>query len=125
MEDEAVAVGGKYKGDIQGLGVMQPLLHPVADGVGVVLGLDQGDGYVGLVIEDVVGPLALATADQLAAHDDAALGEADLLANLRHLVPPGLAQGRCDELGADVTLTEAFLVHCSGHDISTKFQKGH
>ena len=53
VEDEAVAVGGKYKGDIQGLGVIQPLLHPVADGVGVVLGLDQGDGYVGLVIEDV------------------------------------------------------------------------
>ena len=62
-------------------------------------------------------------ADQLAAHDDAALGEAHLLADLRHLVPPGLAQGRCDELGADVTFTEAFLVHCSGYDISTKLQK--
>ncbi len=46
----------------------------------VVLGLDQRQRDVGLVVEDVVGPLGLAAADQLAAHDDAALGEADLLA---------------------------------------------
>ena len=68
----------------------------------------------------LVGPLALATADQLTAHNDAALGEAHLLPDLRYLDPPGVAQGRCDELGADVTFAEAFLVHCSSHDISTK-----
>ena len=111
VEDEAVAIGGKHEGNLQGLRVVQSLLHAVADGVGVVLCLDQGDGDVGLVVEDVVGPFALASAGQLAAHGDAALGEADFLPNLRHLVPPGLAQGRGDELGADVAFAETFLVH--------------
>ena len=96
---------------MQGLGVVQPLLHAIADGVGIVLGLDQGDRDVGLVIQNVVGPLAPAPADELAAHDDTALGEADFLADLRHLVPPGLSQGRCDELRADVAFAEAFLLH--------------
>ena len=44
--------------------------------MGVVLGLDHGDRDVGPVIEDVVGPLALAPADQLAAHDETAFGGA-------------------------------------------------
>ena len=44
---------------------------------------------VRLVVEDVVGALGLAAGDQLAADDDAALGEADFLADLRHLVPAG------------------------------------
>ena len=91
MKDEAVAVGGKHERNVQGFGVAQCLLHAVAGGVGVVLGLDQGDRDVGLVVEDVVGPLALAPADQFAAHDDAALGEAHLLADLHHLIPPGRA----------------------------------
>ena len=111
VEDEAVAVGGKHEGDVEGLGVAQSLLHAAAHGVGVVLGFDERDGDVGLVMEDVVGPLALSAADQPAAHGDAALGEAHLLADLRHLVPPGLAQGGRDELGADVAFGEAFLVH--------------
>ena len=112
VEYEAVAVRREHEGDVQGLGILQPLLHAVAPGVGVVLGLDQRDGDVGLIVEDVVGALALAPADQLAAHDDATLGEADLLTDLRHLVPPGLVQGGRDELGADVALGEAFLFHC-------------
>ena len=111
VEDEAVAIGRKHEWNIQGLRVVQSLLHAVADGVGVVLCLDQGDGDVGLVMEDVIGPLALASVDQLAAHDDAALGEAHFLADLRHFVPPGLAQCRSDELGADVAFAETFLVH--------------
>ena len=86
-------------------------LQTSISGMELILRLDDGDGNVGLVVEDVVGPLALASAGQLAAHGDAALGEADFLANLCHLVPPGLAQGRGDELGADVALAETFLVH--------------
>ena len=61
--------------------------------------------------EDVVGPLALAPADQLTAYDETAFGEADFLADLCHLIPPRPAQSRGDELGADVTLAEACLVH--------------
>ena len=111
VEDEAVAVGRKHEGNLQGLRVVQSLLHAVANGVGVVLGFDEGDGDVGLVVEDVVGSLALASAGQLAAYDDSALCEADLLADLRHLVPSDPAQGRSDELGADVAFAETFLVH--------------
>ena len=111
VEEEPVAVRRKYEGDIQGLGVVQPLLHAVADGMSVVLGLDERDRNVWLVVENIVGALGLPARDQLAAHDDPTLGEAHFLANLQQLVPPRLAQGRRDELGADVTFTKTFLVH--------------
>ena len=97
-------------GNAQRPGIAKSLLHIVADGVvGIVLCLDQGNGDAGFGIEDVVGPLALAPADQLAAHGDASLGEADLLADLRHPVPPGLSQGGRDEFGANVAFAEAFF----------------
>ncbi len=111
MKHKAVAVGGEYKGNIQRGGVFQRLLHPVAHGMVVVLGLDQGDGNIGLVIEDVIGALGLAARDQLAADDDAALGETDFLANLEHGIPSGLYDGGRDELGADVAFAEVFFVH--------------
>ena len=111
VEHEAVAVGRKHERNVQRFGIAQRLLHAVADGVVVVLGFDQGDRNVRLVLEDVVGPLARAPANQVAAHDDAAPGEAHLLADLRHLVPPGPAQGGRDELGADVAFGEVLLVH--------------
>ena len=75
-------------------GVVQRLLHAVADAVPVVLGLDDRERNVGLVVEDVVGPLAPPARHQLAPDDDAPLGEAHLLADLMHLVPPGAAQRR-------------------------------
>ena len=86
-------------------------MHAVADAVCVVLGLDDREGNVGLVVEDVVGALGLTASDQLAANDDAALGEADLLADLVHLVPAGPAEGGRDELGADVAFGEGSFVH--------------
>ena len=49
---------------------------------------------------NLIRPLGLAPSDQLAADDDAALGEAHLLPDLQHLVPARLAQSRRDELGA-------------------------
>ena len=111
MKHEAVAVRGKDERNVQGLGVSQPLLQAAADGVGLVLGLDHGNRDVGLMVNDVVGPLALAPADQLALHDDSSLGVGDLLANLRHLLPSGLSQGARNELRADVAFREASLVH--------------
>src|SRR3546814_5175138 len=86
VEDEAVTVGGEHEGDLQRLRVVESLLHPVADAMAVVLRLDQGDRDVWLIIEDVVRPFALAAEDHLAAHDDPALGEADLLPDLRNLI---------------------------------------
>ena len=113
--EEGVAVGAVGEGDVENLGVFERLLHAGADGVVVVLGLDDGDRDVGLVEEKVVGLLGFAALDRLAANDDAALGEVVLLPNLGHHIPfvPALADkcGR-DELGADVRFGEAFLVHC-------------
>ncbi|MNR25485.1 hypothetical protein D3C85_1426390 [compost metagenome] len=99
---------------VQRIGIAQRLLHAGTDRVLVVLGLDDGQGHVGLVVEDVVGAPGLATAMQLAAHDDAALGEADFLAHLFVMVPAGLEDGRGNELGADVPFGERFLVHEPG-----------
>ena len=54
------------------------LLHPVADGVVVVLGLDDRDRNIRLVVEDVVSELGLAPRDHLASDVDLTLGEVDL-----------------------------------------------
>ena len=95
---------------LEGFGVAKTLLHAVADAVAVVLGLDDGNGEIGGVVEDVVGALVLAPGVQLAADDDAAPGEADLLAHLRGEIPAGTPQGRGDVLRADVAFREVLLV---------------
>ncbi len=114
---EGVAVGAVGEGNIEDLGVVQRLLHAGADGVVVVLGLDDGERDVGLVEEDVVGLLGVAALHRLAANDDPALGEVDLLADLGHQVPlvaiRADQRGR-DELGADVRFGEGLLVHAAG-----------
>ena len=58
------------------------------------------------MIEHEVGASGLAPHMQLAADDDAALGERDLLAHLPLGVPPCVSQGRHDQLGADITFRE-------------------
>ena len=92
------------------------MLHAIADAVGVVLCLDQRERDVGLEMEDIVGALGLAARDQLATHDDPALGEADLFADLRHFIPARLPQGGRYELGTDVAFAEGALVH-GGHSL--------
>jgi hypothetical protein len=110
VNEEGVAVAAYGIRHVEGLGVVQALLHAVADGVVVVLGLDDSDGQVGGVVEDVVGPLLLAPRVQLAPHDDAALGEGDFFTHLRAEIPARPLQRGGDELGADIALGEAFLV---------------
>ena len=70
MEDEAVAVRGEDERDVEDLGVLQRLLHAVADRVVVVLRLDDRDRDVGLVVEDVVRELRLPPGHHLAADVD-------------------------------------------------------
>lgn len=113
MEEEAVAIAGKDEGHLQGIGIGQGLLHAVAHGMLVVLGLDDGQRQVGLVVEDEVGAARLAPGMQPATDDDAALGEGNLLADLGVQVPARLDDGRRDELGADVPFGEVLLVHWS------------
>ena len=58
-----------------------------------------------------VRELRVAAGHQLAADDDAALGEIDLLPDLPLYVPSRLRQGRRDELGAEVAFGEVFPAH--------------
>lgn len=109
MENEAVAVGGEDERDAEGGRVVEALLEACAHRVEVVLGLDDGDGDVGFVVEDVVGAFVLAARDQLAADDDAALGEADFLADLGGEVPARAQDGGGDELRADVCSLRSLL----------------
>ena len=48
VENEAVAVGGEDEGNVQRFGIVQGLLHAVADAVVVVLGFDEPQGMFGL-----------------------------------------------------------------------------
>ena len=113
VEDKAVAVGGEHKRDIEGHGVVEGLLHAITDAVVVVLGLDDGDRDVGLVIKDVIGALGFAAGDELATDDDASLGKGDLLADLHHPVPARAFDRGAYELGADIALAEVLLIHGS------------
>jgi len=92
-------------------GILEALLHAGADAVVVVLRLDERERNVRLVIEDVVSPLGPAPGDQLASDNDAALGESNLFADLRHLIPASLPDRRGNELGTDVAFAEELLVH--------------
>ena len=100
-----------HEGNVERVGIIQGLLHAIADAVVIILGFNEGEGDIRLVIEDIVGALGLAASDQLAADDDASLGEADFLANLQHFIPAGLLDCRGDELGANSAFAEGLLVH--------------
>ena len=73
--------------------------------------LNDGNGEIGFVIEDVIGALGLATGVQLAPDDDAPFGEGEFFADLGMEVPARCLERRDNELGADVTLAEKLLVH--------------
>ena len=111
VEVKGITVAAENKRDVQGLAITQRLLDSRADRMVVVLGLDNGDRDVGLVVENVVGSLLLAARVNLATHIDSPVREANLLANLRVDVPPRRDNARRDELRTDVALAQAFLVH--------------
>lgn len=112
--EEGVAVGTVGERDIEDLGVFERLLHAAAHRVVVVFGLDDAEREVRAVKEEVIGLLCLPSLDGLAADQDPALREIDLLADLVEHIPlrstrPG--DGGRDELGADVRLVEVLFVH--------------
>jgi len=89
-------------------GGIKRLLHPVAHGVVVLPGLDQGNRKV-LVIENVISPLGLASRDQLATNDDAPFGEKDFTTNLECIIPSSLNDGWRDVLGANIRFAQVFF----------------
>ena len=89
----------------------QPAARP--DAVVVVLGLDDSDGDVRLVIQNVVGTFLFPTRMDFPTDVNAPIREAHLLANLRINVPASRHEARRDELGYDVALAECFLVHAA------------
>ena len=89
-----------------GIGVSERLRHACTHHMAIILGLDQGDGDIGLEVENVISAFGLAPRMDLAAHDDAALGEGDLFANLGVQIPAGPEKGGRDEFGADVPFRE-------------------
>ena len=116
VEEKPVAVRAEHEGQVKRVlvRVTEGLLHPRADAVVVVLGLDHSQRNVRLEVQQVVGELRLASLDRLPADDDPPLREEDLLANLSLKVPPRSHQRRRDELRADVTFGQGFLVE-GGH----------
>lgn len=116
MEQEAAAVGREDEGHLQRLGIVQRLLHAGAERQRGLLDLDDRDRLVRQVVEHDVGAPPVATGVQPAAHDDAALGEAHLLAHLAPQIPAGLLQRRNDELGADILLGQRGQVHVHAVD---------
>ena len=111
MKDKAVAVGGEHKRDIERHRIVEGLLHAVAHAVVIILGLDDGDRDIGLVIKDVVGALGLATGNEVSSDYDASLGERNLLAYLHYPISACAFHRGAYELGADIALTQVFLVH--------------
>ncbi len=59
LETRQLAVGAEYKGNVEDVGIIKPLLHAIANGVFIILGFDDGDRAVRFIVEDVVGPLDL------------------------------------------------------------------
>lgn len=76
----------------------------------VVLGLDDRNRNVRLVIENVIGAFGLAASVQLATDDDATFGEGDLFADLGVQVPAGSDDGWCDVFAANVALCQLLLI---------------
>ena len=104
VEDEAGPVAREDERDVEGLGVVEGLLHPAADRLVRTLGLDDREGKVGLVGQQVVRALPGAALGRLAANRDPACRERVLAPDLCRRVPPSPDNGRRDELIADVRL---------------------
>jgi hypothetical protein len=81
MKHESVPVGREHKRNVQRYSIFKALLHPVADAAVVVLRLNDCNGNIRLVIEDVVCTLGFAACNQFASNDDPALGKAVLRAS--------------------------------------------
>jgi hypothetical protein len=109
MEEEGIAVATEDKWNFEGLGVGEGLLDPSINRVIVVLGFDDGDGDVRLVVEDVVSALLRTSCMKFPPDINSPIRETDFLTNLCIDVPARRYQVRRDELRANVALVRARL----------------
>jgi len=79
--------------------------------VAIVFCLDNGNGNIGLVVQDVVSALRLSARHELSTNDNAPFGEGDFFADLQSPIPSALLNRRANELGTDVSLAEVSFVH--------------
>lgn len=77
----------------------------------VVFGLDDCDGYIWLVTEDVIGPLGFTARNQFSTDDDPPLCERHFFTNLQHPVPTRSLDRRADKFATDIAFAEFFFVH--------------
>ena len=110
MHQKTVAIRAEYERDVEHFRIMQSLLHAIAKVVFVVLGFDDGNRDIGLVVQNVIGALGLTARVQLAAHDDTPFGEGDFFADLGVQIPTGLNDGWCDVFAANISLGQVLLI---------------
>ena len=118
MKYEAIAVAGKYERHIQQTGIIEPLLHPLANLMLVGFGLDHRQWQAHLVIEHDIGRFDLFACRHLAAHHHLAIPQLHLLADLGQVIPPGSLDSRQQEFRDDVGFGEGCFVDL-GHEHSS------
>src|SRR6056297_2871176 len=111
MEQKPITVRREGKWDPQHLSIGKSLLHPIADRVLVVLGLNDRNWNVGLDVKHVVSALSFAASDHLTTDDYPAIGEGFLLGDLCLQVPTRFQDRRRDELATDISLRELAFFH--------------
>jgi hypothetical protein len=85
--------------------------YTCVDRVVVILGFDNGDRDVGLVIEDVVSALLRSSCMKFSPDINPPISKANFLANLCVDVPSRRQNVGRDEFGANVSFAEGSLIH--------------
>ena len=117
MLKEAVAVGAVNKRYIQHLGILDALLHTSANAVLVVLCLDNCQGQIWLVVQQIVSAFPLATGSNIPSDDNATVREVILHSDLFLPVPPGILNGRGNKLKFDVLFSHFVFLHQIAHAV--------
>jgi hypothetical protein len=111
MLQEPVTIGREGKGYVKCLCVSQGLLHTSTYRVLIILGFNDGQRYICLVVQDVVGSLPGTSGGQFPPDYDPTVREGYFLPDLPLEVPSCINQGRRDVFGADVSFRQHLLAH--------------
>src|SRR6056297_3508248 len=103
MEQKPITVRREGKWDPQHLSIGKSLLHPIADRVLVVLGLNDRNWNVGLDVKHVVSALLFAACNHLTTDNYPAICECFLLSDLCLQIPSGLQDRWRDELATYIS----------------------